>query len=172
MANFNFPSQNQSAAKSGKGSNAQAVAFINPYVKFGGEFKQVRCEYNTVFAGTVNNILAALVAQDIEFTLKVEVAKTSSRVPSFANLVMPEVKEREGKPVLGYLNYSLIDEMVGEEFRIKGTFSLMDTPLNRQLIKALDAGISGKLIWDLRVNLPNQEVQDMQVEGDTFGFDL
>ena len=171
MANFNIPSQN-TAAKSGKSSSTQAVCFINPYVKFGGEFKQVRCEYNTVFAGTVNNILAALVAQDIDFTLKVEVAKTSTRIPSFANLVMPEVQEREGKkPVLGYLNYSLIDEM-GEEFRIKGTFSLMDTPLNRQLMKALDAGISDKLIWDLRVNLPTQEVKDLEVEGDTFGFDL
>ena len=171
MANFNIPSQNQSAAKSGKGSNAQAVAFINPYVKFGGEFKQVRCEYNTVFAGTVNNVLAALVAQDIDFTLRVEVAKTSSRTPSFAGLVMPEVAQREGKPVLGYLNYILVDEE-GEEFRIKGTFSLMDTPLNRQLIKALDAGISDKLQWDLRVNLANQAVEDIKVEGDTFGFDL
>ena len=170
MANFNIPSQN-TTAKSGK-STAQAVCFINPYVKFQGEMKQVKCEYNTVFAGTVNNILATLVAQDIEFTLKVEVAKTSTRIPSFANLVMPEVQEREGKkPVLGYLNYSLIDEM-GEEFRIKGTFSLMDTPLNRQLIKALDAGISDKLQWDLRVNLPNQEVQDIEVKGDSFGFDL
>ena len=171
MANFNIPSQN-TTAKSGKNTSAQAVCFINPYVKFQGEMKQVRCEYNTVFAGTVNNILAALVAQDIDFTLKVEVAKTSTRIPSFANLVMPEVQEREGrKPVLGYLNYSLIDEM-GEEFRIKGTFSLMDTPLNRQLIKALEAGISDKLQWDLRVNLPNQEVQDIEVKGDTFGFDL
>ena len=169
MANFNIPSQN-TTAKSGK-NTAQAVCFINPYVKFQGEMKQVKCEYNTVFAGSVNNILAALVAQDIDFTLRVEVAKTSTRIPSFANLVMPEVKEREGKPVLGYLNYSLIDEM-GEEFRIKGTFSLMDTPLNRQLIKALDAGISDKLQWDLRVNLPNQEVQDIEVKGDSFGFDL
>ena len=170
MANFNIPSQN-TTAKSGKNTSAQAVCFINPYVRFGGEFKQVKCEYNTVFAGTVNNILAALVAQDIDFTLKVEVAKTSSRTPSFAGLVMPEVVQREGKPVLGYLNYSLIDEE-GEEFRVKGTFALVDTPLNRQLIKALDAGISGKLIWDLRVNLPNQEVKDLEVEGDTFGFDL
>ena len=169
MANFNFPSQN-TAAKSGK-SNAQAVCFINPYVKFQGEMKQVKCEYNTVFAGSVNNILAALVAQDIDYTLKVEVAKTSSRIPSFTGLVMPEVPQREGKPVLGYLNYSLVDEE-GEEFRIKGTFALVDTPLNRQLVKALDAGIADKLQWDLRVNLANQEVQDLKVEGDTFGFDL
>ena len=171
MATFNIPSQNQSANKSGKNTSAQAVAFINPYVRFQGEFKQVRCEYNTVFAGTVNNILAALVVQDIDFTLKVEVAKSSSRTPSFAGLVMPEAPQREGKPVLGYLNYSLIDEM-GEEFRIKGTFSLMDTPLNRQLIKALEAGIADRLQWDLRVNLAGQEVKDMEVEGDTFGFDL
>ena len=169
MANFNFPSQN-TAAKAGK-SNAQAVCFINPYVKFQGEMKQVKCEYNTVFAGSVNNVLAALVAQDIEYTLKVEVAKTSTRIPSFAGLVMPEVPQREGKPVLGYLNYSLIDE-AGEEFRIKGTFALVDTPLNRQLVKALDAGIADKLQWDLRVNLANQEVQDLKVDGDTFGFDL
>ena len=132
MANFNFPSQSQAAAKSGK-QTAQAVCFINPYVKFQGEMKQVKCEYNTVFAGSVNNVLAALVAQDIDFTLKVEVAKTSSRVPSFEGLVMPEATQREGKPVLGYLNYSFIDEE-GEEFRIKGTFALVDTPLNRQLI--------------------------------------
>ena len=170
MANFNIPSQSQAAAKSGK-STAQAVCFINPYVKFQGEMKQVKCEYNTVFAGSVNNVLAALVAQDIDFTLKVEVAKTSSRVPSFEGLVMPEAPQREGKPVLGYLNYSLIDE-AGEEFRIKGTFSLMDTPLNRQLIKALEAGIADRLQWDLRVNLANQEVKDIEVEGNTFGFDL
>ena len=169
MANFNFPSQN-STAKSGK-STAQAVCFINPYVRFQGEMKQVRCEYNTVFAGSVNNILAALVAQDIDFTLKVEVAKTSSRVPSFEGLVMPEAPAREGKPVLGYLNYILVDDN-GEEFRIKGTFALTDTPLNRQLIKALEAGIADRLQWDLRVNLANQEVKDMEVEGDTFGFDL
>ena len=169
MATFNIPSQN-TAAKSGK-SNAQAVCFINPYVKFQGEMKQVKCEYNTVFAGSINNILAACVAQDIDFTLKVEVAKTSSRIPSFTGLVMPEVPQREGKPVLGYLNYSLVDEE-GEEFRIKGTFALVDTPLNRQLVKALDAGIADKLQWDLRVNLANQEIQDIQVEGDTFGFDL
>ena len=169
MANFNIPSQN--TAKSGKNNSAQAVCFINPYVKFQGEMKQVKCEYNTVFAGSVNNILAALVAQDIDFTLKVEVAKTSTRVPTFAGLVMPEAPQREGKPVLGYLNYSLVDEE-GEEFRIKGTFALVDTPLNRQLVKALDAGIADKLQWDLRVNLANQEVQDLKVEGDTFGFDL
>ena len=170
MANFNIPSQN-TTAKSGKNNTAQAVCFINPYVKFQGEMKQVKCEYNTVFAGSVNNILAALVAQDIDFTLRVEVAKTSTRIPSFANLVMPEVQEKVGKPVLGYLNYSLVDEE-GEEFRIKGTFSLMDTPLNRQLIKALEAGIADKLQWDLRVNLANQAVEDIKVEGDTFGFDL
>ena len=170
MATFNIPSQSQAAAKSGK-STAQAVCFINPYVKFQGEMKQVKCEFNTVFSGTVNNILAALVAQDIDFTLKVEVAKTSTRVPSFAGLAMPEAPQREGKPVLGYLNYSLIDE-AGEEFRIKGTFALVDTPLNRQLIKALEAGIADKLQWDLRVNLANQEVKDIEVEGNTFGFDL
>ena len=170
MANFNIPSQNQSAAKSGK-SAAQAVCFVNPYVKFQGELRQVRCEYNTVFSGTVNNILAALVAQDIDFTLKVEVAKTSTRIPSFEGLVMPEAPAREGKPVLGYLNYILVDHH-GEEFRIKGTFALTDTPLNRQLIKALEAGIADRLQWDLRVNLPSQEVKDMEVEGDTFGFDL
>ena len=169
MANFNFPSQNTSA-KSGKNA-AQAVCFINPYVKFQGEMKQVKCEYNTVFAGSVNNVLAACVAQDIDFTLKVEVAKTSTRVPTFTGLVMPEAPQREGKPVLGYLNYSLVDE-AGEEFRIKGTFALVDTPLNRQLVKALDAGIADKLQWDLRVNLANQEVQDIKVEGDSFGFDL
>ena len=170
MANFNIPSQNQSAAKSGK-STAQAVCFINPYVKFQGEMKQVKCEYNTVFAGSINNILAACVAQDIDYLLKVEVAKTSTRIPSFTGLDMPEAPQREGKPVLGYLNYSLVDEE-GEEFRIKGTFALTDTPLNRQLVKALDAGIADKLQWDLRVNLANQEVQDIKVEGDTFGFDL
>ena len=169
MANFNIPSQN-STAKSGK-STDQAVCFINPYVKFQGEMKQVKCEYNTVFAGSVNNVLAALVAQDIDYTLKVEVAKTSTRVPTFTGLVMPEAPQREGKPVLGYLNYSLVDEE-GEEFRIKGTFALVDTPLNRQLVKALDAGIADKLQWDLRVNLANQEVQDLKVDGDTFGFDL
>ena len=169
MANFNIPSQNTS--KSGKNTATQAVCFINPYVKFQGEMKQVRCEYNTVFAGSINNILAACVAQDIDFELKVEVAKTSTRVPSFAGLVMPEAQQREGKPVLGYLNYSLVDEE-GEEFRIKGTFALTDTPLNRQLVKAFDAGIADKLQWDLRVNLANQEVQDIKVEGDTFGFDL
>ena len=169
MANFNIPSQN-STAKSGK-STAQAVCFINPYVKFQGEMKQVKCEYNTVFAGSVNNVLAALVAQDIDFTLKVEVAKTSTRVPTFTGLVMPEPTQREGKPVLGYLNYILVDHH-GEEFRIKGTFALTDTPLNRQLIKALEAGIADKLQWDLRVNLANQEVQDLKVDGDTFGFDL
>ena len=170
MANFNIPSQN-TTAKSGKNNTAQAVCFINPYVKFQGEMKQVKCEYNTVFTGSVNNVLAALVAQDIDFTLKVEVAKASTRVPSFAGLAMPEAPAKEGKPVLGYLNYSLIDE-AGEEFRIKGTFALVDTPLNRQLVKALDAGIADKLQWDLRVNLANQEVQDIKVEGDTFGFDL
>ena len=170
MANFNIPSQN-TTAKSGKNNTAQAVCFINPYVKFQGEMKQVRCEYNTVFAGSINNILAACVAQDIDFTLKVEVAKTSTRIPTFTGLVMPEAPQREGKPVLGYLNYSLVDE-AGEEFRIKGTFALVDTPLNRQLVKALDAGIADKLQWDLRVNLANQEVQDIKVEGDTFGFDL
>ena len=170
MATFNIPSQSQAAAKSGK-STAQAVCFINPYVKFQGEMKQVKCEYNTVFAGSVNNVLAALVAQDIDFTLKVEVAKTSSRVPSFEGLVMPEAPAKEGKPVLGYLNYILIDHQ-GEEFRIKGTFALVDTPLNRQLIKALEAGIADKLQWDLRVNLANQEVKDIEVEGNTFGFDL
>ena len=169
MATFNIPSQN-STAKSGKNA-AQAVCFINPYVKFQGEMKQVKCEYNTVFAGSVNNVLAALVAQDIDFTLKVEVAKTSTRVPSFARLVMPEPVQREGKPVLGYLNYSLVDDN-GEEFRIKGTFALVDTPLNRQLIKALEAGIADLLQWDLRVNLPSQEVKDLEVEGDSFGFDL
>ena len=170
MANFNFPSQSQAAAKSGK-STAQAVCFVNPYVKFQGEMKQVKCEYNTVFAGSINNILAACVAQDIDYVLKVEVAKTSTRVPTFTGLVMPEAPQREGKPVLGYLNYSLIDE-AGEEFRIKGTFALVDTPLNRQLVKALDAGIADKLQWDLRVNLANQEVKDIETEGDTFGFDL
>ena len=169
MANFNFPSQNASA-KSGK-STAQAVCFINPYVKFQGEMKQVKCEYNTVFAGSINNVLAALVAQDIDYVLKVEVAKTSTRVPQFAGLVMPEAPQREGKPVLGYLNYSLVDGW-GEEFRIKGTFALVDTPLNRQLVKALDAGITDKLQWDLRVNLANQEVKDIETEGDSFGFDL
>ena len=169
MANFNIPSQ-AAAAKSGK-STAQAVCFINPYVRFQGELRQVKCEYNTVFAGSVNNVLAALVAQDIDFTLKVEVAKTSTRIPSFAGLVMPEAPQREGKPVLGYLNYSLVDE-AGEEFRVKGTFALMDTPLNRQLIKALEAGIADRLQWDLRVNLPSQEVKDLEVEGDSFGFDL
>ena len=169
MATFNIPSQN-TTAKAGK-SAAQAVCFINPYVKFQGEMKQVKCEYNTVFAGSINNVLAACVAQDIDFTLKVEVAKTSARIPSFAKLVMPEAPQREGKPVLGYLNYSLVDE-AGEEFRINGTFALVDTPLNRQLIKALDAGISGKLQWDLRVNLANQEVKDIETEGDSFGFDL
>ena len=168
MANFNIPSQN-TTAKSGNAS--QAVCFINPYVKFQGEMKQVKCEYNTVFAGSVNNILAACVAQDIDYVLKVEVAKTSTRVPTFTGLVMPEAPKREGKQVLGYLNYSLVDE-AGEEFRIKGTFALMDTPLNRQLVKALDAGIADKLQWDLRVNLANQEVQDIKVEGDSFGFDL
>ena len=168
MANFNIPSQ-AAAAKSGK--SVQAVCFINPYVKFQGEMKQVKCEYNTVFAGSVNNVLAACVAQDIDFTLKVEVAKTSTRIPTFTGLVMPEAPQREGKPVLGYLNYSLVDE-AGEEFRIKGTFALVDTPLNRQLVKALDAGIADKLQWDLRVNLANQEVQDIKVEGDSFGFDL
>ena len=169
MATFNIPSQN-STAKSGKNA-AQAVCFINPYVKFQGEMKQVKCEYNTVFAGSINNILAACVAQDIDYVLKVEVAKTSTRVPTFTGLVMPEAPQREGKPVLGYLNYSLVDE-AGEEFRIKGTFALTDTPLNRQLIKALEAGIADKLQWDLRVNLANQEVKDLEVEGDTFGFDL
>ena len=169
MANFNIPSQNTS--KSGKNTATQAVCFINPYVKFQGEMKQVRCEYNTVFAGSINNVLAACVAQDVDFELKVEVAKTSTRVPSFAGLVMPEAPQREGKPVLGYLNYSLVDEE-GEEFRIKGTFALTDTPLNRQLVKALDAGIADKLQWDLRVNLANQEVKDIEVKGDTFGFDL
>ena len=170
MATFNIPSQ-AAAAKSGKSATAQAVCFINPYVKFQGEMKQVKCEYNTVFAGSVNNVLAACVAQDIDFTLKVEVAKTSTRVPSFAGLAMPEAPQREGKPVLGYLNYSLIDDE-GEEFRIKGTFALVDTPLNRQLIKALEAGIADRLQWDLRVNLANQEVKDIEVEGNTFGFDL
>ena len=169
MANFNIPSQN-STAKSGK-NTAQAVCFINPYVKFQGEMKQVKCEYNTVFAGSINNILAACVAQDIDYLLKVEVAKTSTRIPSFTGLVMPEAPQREGKPVLGFLNYTLIDE-AGEEFRIKGTFALVDTPLNRQLVKALDAGIADKLQWDLRVNLANQEVKDIEVEGNTFGFDL
>ena len=169
MATFNIPSQN-TAAKSGK-SNAQAVCFINPYVKFQGEMKQVKCEYNTVFAGSINNILAACVAQDIDYVLKVEVAKTSTRVPTFTGLVMPEAPQREGKPVLGYLNYSLVDE-AGEEFRIKGTFALVDSPLNRQLVKALDAGIADKLQWDLRVNLANQEVKDIETEGDYFGFDL
>ena len=169
MANFNFPSQS-TAAKSGKIA-AQAVCFINPYVKFQGEMKQVKCEYNTVFAGSINNILAACVAQDIDYVLKVEVAKTSTRVPTFTGLVMPEAPQREGKPVLGYLNYSLVDE-AGEEFRIKGTFALVDTPLNRQLVKALDAGIADKLQWDLRVNLANQEVKDIETEGDSFGFDL
>ena len=169
MATFNIPSQNASA-KSGK-SAAQAVCFINPYVKFQGEMKQVKCEYNTVFAGSINNILAACVAQDIDFTLKVEVAKTSTRIPTFTGLAMPEAPQREGKPVLGYLNYSLVDE-AGEEFRIKGTFALTDTPLNRQLVKALDAGIADKLQWDLRVNLANQEVKDIETEGDSFGFDL
>ena len=168
MATFNIPSQNTSA-KSGNAS--QAVCFINPYVKFQGEMKQVKCEYNTVFAGSINNILAACVAQDIDYVLKVEVAKTSTRVPTFTGLDMPEAPQREGKPVLGYLNYSLVDEE-GEEFRIKGTFALVDTPLNRQLIKALEAGIADKLQWDLRVNLANQEVKDMEVKGDTFGFDL
>ena len=170
MANFNFPSQSQAAAKAGK-ATAQAVCFINPYVRFQGEMKQVRCEFNTVFPGTVNNVLAACVAQDIDYALKVEVAKTSSRIPSFEGLVMPEPAQREGKPVLGYLNYILVDDH-GEEFRIKGTFALTDTPLNRQLIKALEAGIADRLQWDLRVNLANQEVKDMEVEGDTFGFDL
>ena len=170
MANFNFPSQSQAAAKAGK-ATAQAVCFINPYVRFQGEMKQVRCEFNTVFPGTVNNVLAACVAQDIDYALKVEVAKTSTRVPSFEGLVMPEAPAREGKPVLGYLNYILVDDN-GEEFRIKGTFALTDTPLNRQLIKALEAGIADRLQWDLRVNLANQEVKDMEVEGDTFGFDL
>ena len=169
MATFNIPSQN-STAKSGK-STSQAVCFINPYVKFQGEMKQVKCEYNTVFAGSINNILAACVAQDIDYVLKVEVAKTSTRVPTFTGLVMPEAPQREGKPVLGYLNYSLVDE-AGEEFRIKGTFALVDTPLNRQLVKALDAGIADKLQWDLRVNLANQEVKDIETEGDSFGFDL
>ena len=169
MATFNIPSQN-TTAKPGK-SAAQAVCFINPYVKFQGEMKQVKCEYNTVFAGSINNILAACVAQDIDYVLKVEVAKTSTRVPTFTGLVMPEVPQREGKPVLGYLNYSLVDE-AGEEFRIKGTFALTDTPLNRQLVKALDAGIADKLQWDLRVNLANQEVKDIETEGDSFGFDL
>ena len=169
MANFNFPSQN-TTAKSGK-STAQAICFINPYVRFQGELRQVKCEYNTVFEGHVNNILAALVAQDIDFTLRVEVAKTSNRIPHFAKLVMPEAQPREGKAVLGYLNYILVDE-AGEEFRIKGVYALVDTPLNRQLIKALEAGIADKLQWDLRVNLANQEVQDLKVDGDTFGFDL
>ena len=169
MATFNIPSQN-TTAKPGK-STAQAVCFINPYVKFQGEMKQVKCEYNTVFAGSINNILAACVAQDIDYVLKVEVAKTSTRVPAFTGLVMPEAPQREGKPVLGYLNYSLIDE-AGEEFRIKGTFALTDTPLNRQLVKALDAGIADKLQWDLRVNLANQEIKDIETEGDSFGFDL
>ena len=169
MATFNIPSQN-TTAKAGK-STAQAVCFINPYVKFQGEMKQVKCEYNTVFAGSINNILAACVAQDIDYVLKVEVAKTSTRVPTFTGLVMPEAPQREGKPVLGYLNYSLVDE-AGEEFRIKGTFALVDTPLNRQLVKALDAGIADKLQWDLRVNLANQEVKDIETEGDSFGFDL
>ena len=168
MANFNISSQ-AAAAKSGK--SAQAVCFINPYVRFQGELRQVKCEYNTVFAGSVNNVLAACVAQDIDFTLKVEVAKTSTRVPSFEGLVMPEAPARESKPVIGYLNYARIDE-AGEEFRIKGTFALVDTPLNRQLIKALEAGISDRLQWDLRVNLANQEVKDLEVEGDTLGFDL
>lgn len=169
MATFNIPSQN-TTAKPGK-STAQAVCFINPYVKFQGEMKQVKCEYNTVFAGSINNILAACVAQDIDYVLKVEVAKTSTRVPTFTGLVVPEAQPREGKLVLGYLNYSLIDE-AGEEFRIKGTFALVDTPLNRQLVKALDAGIADKLQWDLRVNLANQEVKDIETEGDSFGFDL
>ena len=169
MANFNIPSQNTS--KSGKNTATQAVCFINPYVKFQGEMKQVRCEYNTVFAGSINNVLAACVAQDVDFELKVEVAKTSTRIPTFTGLVMPEAPQREGKPVLGYLNYTLVDEE-GEEFRIKGTFALTDTPLNRQLVKALDAGIADKLQWDLRVNLANQEVKDIEVKGDTFGFDL
>ena len=84
---------------------------------------------------------------------------------------MPEAPAREGKPVLGYLNYTLIDDEE-EEFRIKGTFALVDTPLNRQLVKALDAGIADRLQWDLRVNLPSQEVKDLEVEGNTFGFDL
>ena len=170
MANFNFPSQN-STAKSGKSTAQAAVCFVNPYVRFQGEMKQVRCEFNTVFPGTVNNVLAACVAQDIDYALKVEVAKTSTRVPSFEGLVMPEAPQREGKPVLGYLNYILVDDN-GEEFRIKGTFALTDTPLNRQLIKALEAGIADRLQWDLRVNLANQEVKDLEVEGDTFGFDL
>ena len=61
----------------------------------------------------------------------------------------------------------------GEEFPIRGVFALMDTPLNRNLVKAAEAGHGDKLQWELSiVAAANGEQPDDVVDADTFGFDF
>ena len=166
-----FGSSNTSTASSSKKNDSKLLGFINPRVKYQGEFRAVKCEFNSVFSSRINDILFAVVAADKDITIMASVASAAQKVPTFAGVTLPEVKAKE-KPAIGYINYSLVDDN-GEEFPIRGVFALMDTPLNRNLVRAAAAGHGDKLQWELSIiAAANGEQPDDVVDQATFGFDF
>lgn len=170
MATFGSTTATTSAAASKK-SESKLLGFINPKVKYQGEMRAVKCEFNSVFSSRINDILFAVVAANKDITIMASVTSAAQKTPVFAGVTLPEVKAKD-KPAIGYINYSLVDDN-GEEFPIRGVFALTDTPLNRNLVKAAEAGHGDKLQWELSiVAAANGEQPDDVVDADTFGFDF
>lgn len=168
MATFGSNAATTSAAKK---SDSKLLGFINPKVKYQGEFRAVKCEFNSVFSSRINDILFAVVAANKDITIVASVASAAQKTPVFDGVVLPEVKAKD-KPAIGYINYSLVDDN-GEEFPIRGVFALVDTPLNRNLVKAAEAGHGDKLQWELSIiAAANGEQPDDVVDQATFGFDF
>ena len=168
MATFGSTTATTSASKK---SDSKLLGFINPRVKYQGEFRAVKCEFNSVFSSRINDILFAVVAAGKDITIMASVASAAQKTPTFAGVTLPEVKAKE-KPAIGYINYSLVDDN-GEEFPIRGVFALMDTPLNRNLVRAAAAGHGDKLQWELSIiAAANGEQPDDVVDQATFGFDF
>ena len=169
MATFGSNAATASAAS--KKSDSKLLGFINPRVKYQGEFRVVKCEFNSVFSSRINDILFAVVAAGKEVCIMASVASAAQKTPTFAGVTLPEVKAKD-KPAIGYINYALVDDN-GEEFPIRGVFALMDTPLNRNLVKAAEAGHGDKLQWELSiVAAASGEQPDDVVDANTFGFDF
>lgn len=166
-----FGSSNTSTTTSSKKNDAKLLGFINPKVKYQGEFRSVKCEFNSVFSSRINDILFAVVTADKDITIVASVASAAQKTPVFDGVVLPEPVAKD-KPAIGYINYSLVDDN-GEEFPIRGVFALTDTPLNRNLVKAAVAGHGDKLQWELSiVAAANGEQPDDVVDQATFGFDF
>ena len=169
MATFGSTAATTSAAA--KKSDSKLLGFINPKVKYQGEMRAVKCEFNSVFSSRINDILFAVINAGKDVTIMASVASAAQKVPTFAGVTLPEVKAKD-KPAIGYINYSLVDDN-GEEFPIRGVFALMDTPMNRNLVKAAEAGHGDKLQWELSiVAASNGEQPDDVVDADTFGFNF